>query len=132
MTGLAFWAVLSALLVGVMWIPYILNRIAVQGAMVAMSGPKPGDPPQSPWAQRQKRAHGVAVETIAAFAPIAVFAHLTIPEDGLAATLGATYFFGLLAHYVIYTLGIPVARTLAFAVASLSILGLGLRVLGVL
>lgn len=132
MSGLAFWAVLSALLVSVMWIPYIIDRIMVRGLMGAMANPSSDETPQSPWAQRQKRAHTVGVETMAAFGPIAVFAYLTIPEDGLAATFAASYFFGLLAHYVIYTIGVPVARTLAFAVASLSILGLGLRVLGAL
>ena len=38
---------------------------------------------------------------------------------------------GIVAHYIIYCLGIPVLRTLAFALAALSTVGLGLRVLGV-
>ena len=130
MSGLVFWSVLSALLVAVMWVPYIVDRILVRGLMGAMANPSPDEKPQSPWAQRQKRAHTVGVETMAAFGPIAVFAHLTIPEDGLAGTLAMTYFLGLLAHYVVYTLGVPVVRTGAFAVAATSTLLLGLRVLG--
>ncbi len=129
MSGLVFWAVLSALLVTLMWVPYILDRIMVRGLMGAMANPSSDDAPQSGWAQRQKRAHTVGVETLVAFGPIAAFAHLTIPGDGLAGTFAATYFFGLLVHYIVYTMGVPVVRTAAFAVASLSTLALGVRVL---
>jgi len=129
MSDLVFWAVLSALLVAVMWVPYILDRIMVRGLMGAMANPSAGDKPQSPWARRQMRAHTVGVETLVAFGPIAAFTQLTIPGDGTAGMLAMTYFLGLLAHYVVYTLGVPVVRTLAFAVASLSTLALGVRVL---
>jgi len=129
MSDLVFWAVLSALLVAVMWVPYILDRIMIRGLTGAMGNPSPDAKQQSAWAQRQMRAHTVAIETMAAFGPIAVFAHLTIPDDSTAGTLAMTYFLGQFAHYVVYTLGIPYVRTLSFAVASLSILALGLRVL---
>jgi len=41
-----------------------------------------------------------------------------------------TFFFSIFAHYIIYSLGITVLRTLSFALAALSTLALGLRVLG--
>ena len=41
-----------------------------------------------------------------------------------------TYFLGIVAHYIVYSLGIPVLRTVAFLLASLSTTALALRVLG--
>ena len=41
-----------------------------------------------------------------------------------------TYFVGIFAHYIIYSLGIIVLRTGAFLLASLSTIALGLRVIG--
>jgi uncharacterized MAPEG superfamily protein len=35
---------------------------------------------------------------------------------GLVTTAAMAYFFGRLAHYVLYTLGVPVLRTLSFFV----------------
>jgi hypothetical protein len=37
MTAELYWLTLTALLTALMWVPYILNRIAVQGLMAAMS-----------------------------------------------------------------------------------------------
>ena len=78
------------------------------------------------------RAHTVAVETFVAFAPLAGLAMLLRPEDSYPGILAMTYFVGIFAHYWVYLIGIPVLRTLSFTLASLSTLGLGLRVLGII
>jgi uncharacterized MAPEG superfamily protein len=132
MTTLQFFTALSAVWIGVAWIPYILDRILVRGLMGALANPSPNDIPQSPWAQRAKAAHKVAVESFVAFAPLSMIVSIREPLDIYSGVLATTYFFGIFAHYIIYTLGIPVARTLAFAIASLSTLALGLHVLGVI
>ena len=132
MTQLQFFTALAGLWVGVAWLPYILDRIMVRGLMGGLANPSPDDKPQSPWAQRAMRAHTVAVEAFVAFAPLSVIAMMTRPDDTLPGTLAMTFTIGLVAHYVIYCLGIPVLRTLAFAFASLSTLGLALRVLGII
>lgn len=131
MTNLEFFTALSALWIGLAWVPYILDRLAVRGLMGALGNYDPQAIPQSDWAQRAMRAHTVAVESFVAFAPLAVLAMIRLPEDGYPGLLAMTYFLGIFAHYIIYCLGIPVLRTLAFAVAAFSTLGLGLRVLGV-
>jgi uncharacterized MAPEG superfamily protein len=132
MTTLQFFTALSATWIAIAWIPYILDRIMVRGLMGALANPSPDDIPQSPWAVRAKAAHKVAVESFVAFAPLSLIVSIWEPLDIYSGVLATTYFFGIFAHYIIYTLGIPIARTLAFALASLSTLALGLHVLGVL
>lgn len=132
MTQLQYFTALSGLWVAIAWVPYILDRIMVRGLMGGLANPSPDDIPQSAWAQRAMRAHIVAVEAYVAFAPLAIIAMLTRPDDSYPGTLAMTFTIGLIAHYAIYALGIPVLRTLAFALASLSALGLGLRVLDII
>lgn len=46
-----FWLVLMVAMTGLIWLPYILDRIAVRGLMATMANPSPKDTPQSPWAE---------------------------------------------------------------------------------
>ena len=55
---------------------------------------------------------------------------IRIPEDGYPGILAMTFFIGIFAHYIIYAIGITVLRTLSFALAPLSTLALGLRIIG--
>lgn len=130
MTQLEHYTALSALWIAVAWLPYILDRIMVRGLTGAMANPAKDATPQSPWAQRAMRAHTVAVESFVAFAPLALLAAMKIPQDTFPGTLAMIYFLAILAHYFIYTFGIPVLRTLAFAVAALSTVALALRLVG--
>ena len=130
MTQLEFYFALSGLWMAAAWIPYILERFVSRGIMGTFANPSPDLPDQAAWAQRAKAAHKVGVETFAAFGPLAVFAMIKMPDDGYAATLAMAYFFGIVAHYIIYSLGIVLLRTVAFLLASLSTIALGLRVLG--
>ena len=40
-----FWLTLTAALTGRLWVPYILDRIAVRGLMGALANPSPADKP---------------------------------------------------------------------------------------
>src|SRR3569833_1179723 len=62
------WLTLTGVLTGLLWAPYILDRIMVRGLMGAMANPSRNDPPQSPWAQRLYFAHTNAVENLVVFA----------------------------------------------------------------
>lgn len=111
-----FWLVMTAAMTGLMWVPYILDRIMVRGTMGAMANPSPNDKPQSPWAQRLMAAHVNAVENLVVFAPLVLAAqdlnvNVSTPTTAIACAL---YFWSRLAHVIVYTLGIPVLRTLAF------------------
>ena len=110
-----FWLTLTAAMTGLFWLPYVLDRIMVRGLMGAMANPSPSAPPQSRWAERQMRAHANAVENLIVFAPLVLTANALGISTGATATACAVYFWARLAHDLVFTLGIPVARTLAFA-----------------
>jgi uncharacterized MAPEG superfamily protein len=117
MTPELHWLTLTVLMTSLFWLPYILNRIAVRGMVTALTDTKPenGDTP-SLWAQRAIRAHRNAVENLVIFAPAILIAHamnISTPATQMAAMV---YFFARLAHFIVYTFGVPVARTLTFAV----------------
>jgi uncharacterized MAPEG superfamily protein len=110
-----FWLVLTVAMTGLFWVPYILDRTMVRGLMGAMANPSPTAKPQSAWAQRMMAAHANAVENLVIFAPLVLATQdlsISTPATALACVL---YFWARLAHYIVYTLGIPVLRTLAFA-----------------
>jgi len=54
---------------GLMWVPYILDRIAVWGLADTVGYPETPKP-QSPWARRMKSAHANAVENLVVFAAL--------------------------------------------------------------
>src|SRR5580704_13685600 len=111
-----FWLVMTTAMTGLMWVPYILDRMMVRGMTGALANPGPADKPQSPWAQRLMAAHLNAVENLIVFAPLVLAAqdlnvNVTTPTTTFACQL---YFVSRLVHVVVYTLGLPVLRTLAF------------------
>lgn len=125
------WLAATCLMTALFWLPYILNAMAVRGIAAALSNPSPDDAPLAAWAQRAKAAHSNAIENLVVFAALA----LGIVALGLSspATILATmiYFFTRLTHYVVYTAGIPVLRTLAFALGWLMQVFLALTILGI-
>ena len=66
--------VLVTTLTAVIWIPYILDRIAVRGLMDAVGYPE-NPKPQSPWARRMMAAHANAVENLVVFGALVLAAH---------------------------------------------------------
>jgi uncharacterized MAPEG superfamily protein len=111
-----FWLVMTAAMTGLMWVPYIVDRAMVRGVGGCLANPSPNDKPQSPWAQRLMKAHLNAVENLAVFAPLVLAAqdlnvNLATPTTTFACQL---YFWSRLVHVVVYTLGFPVLRTVAF------------------
>ena len=131
MSAALYWLVLTALMTALFWVPYILNRIAVRGLMRAMGNPEPKDKPQSAWAQRAQWAHANAAENLAVFAPLALAAHVAgVGNNPVIGGAAMVYFFARLLHYIIYTLGIPVARTLSFAAGWAATIAIGLALVG--
>ena len=130
MTKELMWLTLTVILTGLLWVPYILDRIMVRGLMGAMGNPSRNDKPQSGWAQRLYFAHTNAVENLV------IFATLVLILDSMGVSTQATviacavYFWARLAHVIVYTLGLPVFRTLAFAVGFAAQVVLVLAILG--
>ena len=105
---------------------------SLRGLIGALANYDPAAKPQSAWAQRAMRAHRVGVESFVAFAPLALMAMIKLPEDSFPGLLAMVWFWAMIAHYVIYCLGIIVLRTLAFVTAMLSTVALALRLFGMI
>ena len=113
-TELLYLTLVTAL-TGLMWLPYILDRVAVRGLNDAVGYPE-NPKPQSAWAQRLMKAHANAVENLVIFATLVLVANAVGITS--AAIVGAcvVYFWARLVHVLAYTFGIPWVRTLAFSV----------------
>ncbi len=113
-TELLYLTLVTAL-TGVLWIPYILDRIAAWGLVPAVGYPT-NPPPQSPWAERLKKAHANAVENLVVFAALVLAAQAVNVSNGATAGAAIVYFWARVVHPIAYTFAIPWVRTLAFAV----------------
>lgn len=130
MTKELMWLTLTVALTGVLWIPYVIDRIVVRGLMGAMANPSRDDKPQSPWAQRLYFAHTNAVDNLVVFAPLVLILDIMSHSTQSTVIACAVYFWARLAHAIVYALGIPVLRTLAFAVGFVAQVVLVLAVFG--
>jgi uncharacterized MAPEG superfamily protein len=115
-----FWLTLTVILTGLLWVPYILNRCQVRGMGGAMANPTPGAKPHAPWATRLMFAHDNAVENLIVFAPLVLILNEIDYSTKWTVYASAVYFWARLAHVFVYTLGLPVFRTLAFTVGFLA------------
>ena len=126
MTDALYWLILNATAMLLMPLPYVFEAVSRLGVARALgysqdltSGgfERPGETP-APWAQRAYRAHRNAVENFPIFAALILIAHVANVGTGLdlVAQGAMVYFFARIAHYVVYTAGIPVLRTLAYVI----------------
>jgi len=101
-------------LTALMWVPYILDRLAVWGLMDTVGYP---DNPkvQSPWARRMKAAHANAIENLVIFAALVLAAQAAGISNSATVTACALYFWARIVHFLAYTFRLPWVRTLAFA-----------------
>lgn len=127
-----FWLVLTALMTALFWVPYVLNRMAEIGIWGALRNPDPDAAPKARWADRLVHAHGNAVENLVVFVPLVLAVEVTGAHSSLTASACAIFFFARLAHVFIYTLGVPVLRTLAFVTGFAVQVILALVLLGVI
>jgi uncharacterized MAPEG superfamily protein len=111
--------VLVTALTGLLWVPYIIDRVLVRGLTDAVGYPE--DPkPQSPWARRLMKAHANAVENLVVFAPLVLLANALGVSGAAIGASAMVYFWARVVHAVAYTLAIPWVRTLAFTVGFLA------------
>jgi uncharacterized MAPEG superfamily protein len=100
-------------LTAIMWMPYILNMIAVRGLVDAVG--YPAEPaPLSPWASKMKAAHANAVENLVVFAALVLIADAAGVSNSTTVLACQLYFWARLVHLLSYTFAIPWVRTIAF------------------
>jgi uncharacterized MAPEG superfamily protein len=107
--------VLVTALTGLIWVPYVLDRIATRGLMDTVGYPE-SPKPQSAWAQRMMKSHDNAVENLVVFAALVLAAHALGVSNSATAAACVAYFWARVVHVAAYTFAIPWVRTLAFAV----------------
>lgn len=131
MTNELYWLTLTVLLTAFLWVPYVLDRMAVRGIVPTVTdrGPE-GSGPQSLWAKRAIRAHQNAIENLMIFAPAVLIAHELNISTPLTRAAAATYFFARLLHFVVYSAGVPLMRTLTFTVGWIAQLCILASILG--
>ena len=123
---------LAAAVTGTFWAPIIANRLAEMGVWKALKNPEPDVRPRADWAYRLANAHRNAIENLVVFAPLAIGVHLAGLGDGLTAAACYIFVLSRLAHAAIYTFGVPLLRTIAFAIGFGSQTILFLRLVGLL
>jgi uncharacterized MAPEG superfamily protein len=106
---------LTALLTGLLWIPIIINRLSERGIWTALKDPQPDARARAAWAWRLANAHRNAIENLVVFAPLALAVHVLEIGNPTTAMAAGVFFAARVAHSVIYTFGIPLLRTVAFA-----------------
>jgi uncharacterized MAPEG superfamily protein len=114
MTRELFWLTLTVIFTGLLWIPYILNRCQVRGLSGAMANPSRNDKPHAEWATRMMFAHDNAIENLIIFAPLVLILAQLDYSTKWTVYACAVYFWSRVAHLIVYTIGLPVFRTLAF------------------
>ena len=105
---------------------FILAVVAVTGAtaqvgLPALAGNREGLSEMSGWAGRAQRAHRNMLESLILFAILVFTAKLAGVSNAITLLGAQLFFWGRVAHAILYIAGIPWARTGAWAV---SIVGL--------
>ena len=98
----------------------------------SLRNPSRGDKAQAEWANRLMFAHDNAVENLVIFAPLVLILNAIDYSTKWTVLACAVYFWSRVAHLIVYAIGIPVFRTLAFTVGFLAQAVLALAIFKVL
>jgi len=114
LTPTLHWLVWTIAMTGLLWIPYIGYLLKTLGPVVALMEGGGAEPDNHTWARRAKKAHYNAVENLVIFAPLTLIVCALKLDSTVTAWAAMAYFFIRAAHFTIYTLGLPLARTVLF------------------
>ena len=100
----------------------VLAVIAVTGAMLqvglpTLAGKRENMPEITGWTGRAARAHRNMLESLVMFAVAIIVAKLVSVSNAMTVLGAMLFFWGRVAHAVIYIIGIPWLRTAAWAVS---------------
>ncbi len=118
----------TALFTGLMFLPYVLNRIMVWGLMDTVGYPAV-QKPLAPWAERLRKAHANAVENLVVFATLLLVAYAVGVIGPNVAALSMLYFWSRVVHALAYTFALPWVRTLAFFGGFIAQVGVAVMIL---
>jgi uncharacterized MAPEG superfamily protein len=110
--------VATALLSLLVPVVYLMGRSGVPGGLAWGFGNRDTPLAVPAWTARAERAHANLVENLAPFAILVLVAHVSGHANATTALGAALFFWGRVAHLIVYVLGITVVRTLAFFVGT--------------
>jgi uncharacterized MAPEG superfamily protein len=101
--------------------------VAVAGATLQvglprLAGNREGLGEFAGWAGRAQRAHSNMMENLPLFIALVLIAQVAGRTDGMTLLGAELFFWGRLAHAVIYVAGIPWIRTLAWTVSMIGLI----------
>lgn len=114
MTSELYCLTLVASITVLMWIPYMFGRIATRGFLETMGNPSVRHAADPDWAERGRRAHGNMIENLVPFGFLVLVGAVIGISTPTTAFAAKAYVAARLLHYVSFSFGIPVLRTLAF------------------
>ena len=111
-----------SLLVWALALTFVQMVVAASGATLqiglpTLAGNRDNLPALTGWAGRAQRAHRNMLENIVLFAALVLVAHAAGISNAMTLLGAQLFFWGRLAHAVIYIAGIPWLRTAAWAVS---------------
>lgn len=109
-----------AILMLVLWVPYILAELKVTGVFKALGYPDERSLP--PWGQRLKRAHYNLVENIVPFAIAVLAGEFLNVHTATTAACAMIFFWARVAHPIAQVTRIWGTRTGTFAVGAVATL----------
>lgn len=113
---------------GLLWVPYILNRIFVRGVMESMGfNEKPK--PHAPWAERLMRAHQNAIENLVVFGILVLLANSQGITNDVIAISSIVFFWTRIIHAITYTFAIPGVKTVAFVIGFIAQATIAIQIL---
>jgi len=114
---------------------FVLVVIAVSGATLEVGLPKlagnrEGLPEMPGWAGRAARAHRNMLESLVLFAVLVIVAHIAMVRNDMTLLGAQLFFWGRVAHAIIYIAGIPWLRTAAWGVSVVGLLLIFVQLIG--
>jgi uncharacterized MAPEG superfamily protein len=120
----------TAFLTGSLWIPYVISQVVTNGLLSPSNYVDPTPRPLPVWGKRADRALMNAVEVFAPFAALVLVAHAGGKANASTAFWAEFFFWARLAHAVVYLLGVPYVRTVAFTAGWIAVVAMFLQVVG--
>ncbi len=113
---------------------FVQMLVAAAGAngqlgLATLAGNREGLPELTGWAGRAQRAHRNLLENLPLFIALVLIAQLANRTDAMTALGAELFFWGRLAQAIIYILGLPWLRTLAWVVSVIGLILIFLQLL---
>jgi len=124
MTIELYYLALTAMLSGVLWIPYIVGRVRAAGPMKSEDYKTPRNPELPDGVKRANRAHLNSLEVLPIFAALVLVAHVSGQNNWITAIAATIFFWSRAGYTIVFWLGIPFIRTGLFAIGVLSLLAI--------